>query len=65
MGFKEPICLAQSKKIMELAELPIVKKWSKIWKIGLKRFFTADFDVFGEKVQNSLNTEIYFLIAIK
>jgi hypothetical protein len=50
---------------MELVELPIVKKWSKIWKISLKRFFTADFDIFGEKVQNSLNTEIYFLIAIK
>lgn len=33
--------------------------------MDLERMFTADFEVFGEKVQNPGNAEIDFLIAVK
>lgn len=43
----------------------IVNEWSKIWKMDLKRLFTADFEVFGRKAQNPLDAEIDFLIAVQ
>lgn len=42
----------------------VINKWSEIWKMGLDRAFTADFEVFGEKAQNPNNAEIDFLIAV-
>lgn len=43
----------------------IVNKWKEIWKMDLKRAFTADYEVFGEKAQNPTDAEIDFLIAVK
>ncbi|EZH73785.1 transcriptional regulator [Aquimarina atlantica] len=43
----------------------IVNHWSKIWEMDLDRVYTADFEVFGEKAQNSSDAEIDFYVAIK
>lgn len=48
-----------------LTEGLIVNKWIEIWGMGLKRVFTADYEVFGEKAQNPADAEIDFLIAVK
>ncbi|MEN5232612.1 GyrI-like domain-containing protein [Sphingobacterium faecium] len=43
----------------------IVNKWQEIWKLDLKRVFTADFEVFGEKALDPTHAEIDFFIAVK
>jgi predicted transcriptional regulator YdeE len=43
----------------------IVDHWTKIWKMGLNRAFTADFETFGKKAQNPLDAEVDFYVAIK
>lgn len=48
-----------------LMEGLIVNQWKEIWNLDLKRKFTADFEVFGEKAQDPTNAEVDFLIAIE
>ena len=43
----------------------IVNEWSKIFELDLKRIYTADFEVFGEKAQNPNDAEINFFVAVK
>jgi predicted transcriptional regulator YdeE len=43
----------------------IINKWKEIWEMDLARAFTADFEVFGEKVQDPNEAEIDFLIAVE
>ncbi|MUP39924.1 GyrI-like domain-containing protein [Labilibaculum euxinus] len=43
----------------------IVNEWTKIWGMDLDRVYTADFEVFGEKLQNPNDATIDFLIAVK
>lgn len=43
----------------------IVNEWSKIFAMDLKRVYTADFEVFGEKAQNPVDAEVDFFIAVK
>lgn len=37
--------------------------WTKIWNANIPRAFTADFEVYGEKAQNSENAEVDLFIA--
>lgn len=39
--------------------------WTDIWKKGLDRVFTADFEIYGEKAQNPLDAEVDVLVALK
>jgi predicted transcriptional regulator YdeE len=43
----------------------VVQEWLKIWSSDLKRAYTADFEVYGEKAQNSKNAEVEIFVAIK
>ena len=43
----------------------VVQEWLKIWNSNLKRKYTADFEVYGEKAQNSENAEVEIFVAIK
>ncbi|QIL37844.1 AraC family transcriptional regulator [Pedobacter sp. HDW13] len=40
-------------------------KWAEIWSMDLKRVFTSDFEVYGEKAKNPNQAEIDFFIAVK
>lgn len=39
--------------------------WTEIWKKGLDRLFTADFEIYGEKAQNPQDAEVDVMVAIK
>ncbi len=43
----------------------VFQAWQKIWNSDLKRAYTADFDVYGEKAQNPENAEVEIFVAIK
>ena len=44
----------------------VVNQWMEIWKDDdLKRAYTSDFEVYGEKSQNSENAEVDIYIAVK
>ncbi len=44
----------------------VVNKWMEIWKDDeLKRAYTSDFEVYGEKSQNPKNAEVEIYIAVK
>ncbi len=43
----------------------IVNHWSKIFKMDLDRNHIADFEVFGEKAQNTSDAEVDFHVGIK
>lgn len=43
----------------------VYSKWLEIWNSNLDRVFTADFEVYGEKVQNPENAEVDIYIALR
>ena len=43
----------------------IANAWIKIWNANFSRLYTADFEVYGEKAQNSENAEVDIFIAVK
>lgn len=43
----------------------VYNKWLEIWNSDLNRIFTADFEVYGEKVQDPKNAEVDIYIAIR
>jgi predicted transcriptional regulator YdeE len=49
----------------KLSDDIIFKKWVEIWNADIKRTFTADFEVYGEKAQNPDNAEVDIFIAIE
>ncbi|OXB09792.1 AraC family transcriptional regulator [Flavobacterium plurextorum] len=48
-----------------LTEGIVYNKWLEIWNSDLDRIFTADFEVYGEKVQDPKNAEVDIYIAIR
>ena len=48
----------------DLAQGLIVKQWSEIWDMDLKRRYTVDFEVFGEKARNPSDAEVDFYVAV-
>lgn len=42
----------------------IADQWKKIWQMDIKRAYTADFEVYGEKAQDPVNCEVDFCIAV-
>lgn len=42
----------------------IYGEWTKIWGMDLKRAYTADFEVYGEKAQNPTDAEVDIFIAL-
>jgi predicted transcriptional regulator YdeE len=47
-----------------LAEGVVFSQWVKIWDADLPRAFTTDFEVYGEKAQNSQQAEVEIFIAL-
>ncbi|MBS7255271.1 GyrI-like domain-containing protein [Flavobacterium branchiicola] len=43
----------------------VFDEWIKIWNSDLKRSFTTDFEVYGEKANNPENAEVDIYIAIE
>lgn len=43
----------------------VYNEWMKIWNANLPRTFTADFEVYGEKAQDSDNATVDIFIAVK
>lgn len=43
----------------------ILNHWAKIWKMDIKRIFTADFEAYGEKARNPADAEVDFYVAVK
>jgi predicted transcriptional regulator YdeE len=56
-------------KYVAKGEMPkaVVETWQKIWSSDktLNRKYTYDFEVYGEKSQNGLNSEVEIYIAAK
>ena len=48
----------------DLTQGAVYQEWSKIWNLDLKRAYTADFEVYGEKAQNQQNAEVAIFIAL-
>ncbi|MET4082076.1 putative transcriptional regulator YdeE [Pedobacter sp. UYP30] len=42
----------------------VYNKWIEIWNTELPRLFSTDFEIYGEKAQNSNDAEVEILIAI-
>lgn len=42
----------------------IGNKWNEIWNSDLKRRYTADFEIYGKKAENSQDAEVDFFIAV-
>ncbi len=49
----------------DLSKDLVINEWMKIWNMDLDRLFTADFEVYGEKAQNSSDAEVDIFIAVK
>jgi len=43
----------------------VINKWMEIWDMDLKRKFTGDYEVYGEKAMNPNDAEVDFFIAVK
>lgn len=43
----------------------VYNEWMKIWNANLPRIFTADFEVYGEKAQDTDNATVDIFIAVK
>ena len=43
----------------------VFNEWIKIWTLPIERCYTADFEVYGEKVQDPENAEVDIFIAVK
>ena len=49
----------------DLTQGAVYETWVEIWSKNLKRVFTADFEVYGEKALNPTDVEVEILVAIK
>jgi len=50
----------------DLTKGAVFQEWSKIWSNSdLKRRYTADFEVYGEKAQNQENAEVEIYVGIE
>lgn len=49
----------------DLTKGAVYNEWSKIWNSNLNRLYTADFEVYGEKSQNSTDAEVNIYVATK
>lgn len=45
--------------------ITVFKKWVEIWNTNLKRTFTTDFEVYGEKANDPDNAEMDIFVAIE
>lgn len=43
----------------------VINEWKKIWNSDLDRIYTADFEVYGEKSQDSEHAEVDIFVAIR
>lgn len=43
----------------------VVRHWTEIWAMDVKRAFTADFETYSEKAQNQADAEVDFYIALR
>jgi predicted transcriptional regulator YdeE len=43
----------------------IVETWEEIWKSATDRKYIADFDVYGDKAQNTTNAEVETFVSVK
>ena len=43
----------------------VYEAWTEIWQAGLKRAFSADFEVYGEKAQDRTNAEVEIFVSLK
>jgi len=48
----------------DLTKGVVYEEWVKIWNTNLDRTYTADFEVYGEKAQNSTDAEVAIYVAI-
>ncbi|HIP37775.1 MAG TPA: AraC family transcriptional regulator [Crocinitomix sp.] len=48
----------------DLTQGAVYQEWSKIWNLDLKRTYTADFEIYGEKAQDQQNAEVDIFIAL-
>ena len=49
----------------DLTKGVVFLEWSKIWEMDLDRKYTADFEVYGERVQNPKDSEVDIYVATK
>ncbi|WP_028889313.1 GyrI-like domain-containing protein [Tenacibaculum ovolyticum] len=49
----------------DLTKNAVVDEWMKIWESDIKRAYTSDFEVYGEKAQNPTNGEAEIYINVK
>ncbi|MDB2385081.1 GyrI-like domain-containing protein [Polaribacter sp.] len=49
----------------DLSKGVIINHWSKIWQSNIKRAYTTDFEIYGEKASNPQNAEVEFYVAVK
>lgn len=43
----------------------VFNEWVKIWNSNINRSYSADFEVYGEKAQDTVNAEVDIFIAVK
>ncbi len=48
----------------DLTKGVVYQSWMKIWKTELDRAYTVDFEVYGEKAQDSENAEVPIFISV-
>ncbi len=48
-----------------LLEGAVFQEWTKIWNSETPRAYTVDFEVYGERAQNSLNAEVDIFISVR
>ena len=48
----------------DLTKGVVYEEWLKIWSSDLKRAYTADFEVYGEKAQNPSDAEVEIFVAL-
>ena len=49
----------------DLTQGVVYGAWEEIWNSNLKRTYTADFEVYGEKAQNPLDAEVDIFVALQ
>ena len=48
----------------DLTKGAVYQTWSEIWETDLKRDFTADFEIYGEKAANLTDGEVAILVGL-
>ena len=48
----------------DLTKDVVIDKWKEIWQMDLKREYTADFELYGEKAMDPSNGEVEIFIAV-